>query len=289
MILEVFFDPKHINRNPSLLFLLGLLYSSISLILALIAFRGYASIVMVIFTVMALMPLMYNSLKQEESQDLILNSEKEILKQHSKTLKKFMFVFIGIVVALSFWYAILPDALTDELFEAQISTINRINAPPGSGKITGQVIAERFPIFMKILMNNLVVLVFCLIFSLTFGLGAIFILAWNASVIGAAIGMIFRDGFLAASEFTGLLKPFYYFQVISYGLLRFTIHGIPEILAYFVGGMAGAIICFGVVKHHYKSRQFSKVLYDSMDLVLISVLLIVLAAILEVYVTPFLF
>ena len=289
MILEVFFDPKHINKNTHLLVLLGFIYSSLSLFLALIAFREYASIVMVFFTVMAVMPLIYASIKHEESVDIVLTSEREILKEHAKTLKKFMLVFLGIVLSFSFWYAVLPGSITDEVFEAQVNTINRINAPRGTGQITGQVIAERFPIFMHILMNNIVVLVFCLIFSFLFGLGAIFILAWNASVIGAAIGMIFSQGFATASEFTGIIKPISYFQVISYGLLRFALHGIPEILGYFVGGLAGAIICFGVVKHDYKSPKFHKVLYDAMDLVLISILFIFLAAILEVYVTPFLF
>jgi uncharacterized membrane protein SpoIIM required for sporulation len=35
--------------------------------------------------------------------------------------------------------------------------------------------------------NNMYVLIFTLVFSLLFGAGVIFILAWNASVIGAAM------------------------------------------------------------------------------------------------------
>ena len=45
--------------------------------------------------------------------------------------------------------------------------------------------------------NNMYVLIFTLVFSLIFGAGVIFILAWNASVIGAAIG-IFTNSSLKA-------------------------------------------------------------------------------------------
>jgi uncharacterized membrane protein SpoIIM required for sporulation len=53
---------------------------------------------------------------------------------------------------------------------------------------------------------------------LIFGAGAIFILAWNASVIAAAIG-IFANSDLSK---------------LPMGVMRYMIHGIPEIGAYFI-------------------------------------------------------
>ncbi len=78
-------------------------------------------------------------------------------------------------------------------------------------------------------------------------------------------------------------------KVITIGLFKFTIHGVPEILAYFVAGMAGGIISVAVIKHDFSTRKFEHVVLDSADLILISIGLIVLAALLEVYITPAIF
>lgn len=290
MIFEVLFNHKHINKNPKLLMFVGAVYSSVALLMSFIAFRSYASLVMVFFTVMTVLPLIYNSIKHEEHEDLVLISERSKLREHGKALKKFMYLFIGMVLAFSFWYTVLPMESNAEIFEAQISTITRINQPLDQEQtITGNIIRERLPLFMSVLMNNMIVLVFCLVFSLLFGLGAIFILTWNASIIGVAIGTIFKQGFGASAELVGLGKTFSYAQVVSYGLLRFTLHGIPEIAGYFIGGLAGGILSVAVIKHDLRSKRFSKIVYDSIDLALISVSFIFLAAVIEVFVTPIFF
>jgi uncharacterized membrane protein SpoIIM required for sporulation len=291
MIFEVLFDHKHINRNPKLLMLVGAVYSSVALFLSFVAFRSYASVAMVFFTVMALLPLMYNSIKHEEHEDLVLTSERSKLREHAKALTKFMYLFIGMVLAFSFWYTVIPLDVNAEIFEAQISAITRINKPLESveNQVTGNIIRERLPIFLSILMNNMVVLIFCLIFSLLFGLGAIFILTWNASIIGVAIGTIFKEGFAASAQLTGIGKSLSYAQVLSYGLFRFALHGVPEIAGYFIGGLAGGILSVAVIRHDLRSKRFSKIVFDSIDLALISVTFIFLAAVLEVFVTPIFF
>ena len=96
--------------------------------------------------------------------------------------------------------------------------------------------------FVSILENNLLVMIFTLIFSLLFGAGAIFILAWNASVISASIGIFTK-----------------YSRVdIPLGLARYMIHGFPEIAAYFVAALAGGIFGIGVARHGIKNKMFVK-------------------------------
>jgi uncharacterized membrane protein SpoIIM required for sporulation len=67
------------------------------------------------------------------------------------------------------------------------------------------------------------------------------------------------------------------------------IHGIPEIMAYFYGGLAGGIISVAVIRHHYTSKKFLTIVEDSADLVMLSIFLLVVGALLEVYITPILF
>ena len=50
--------------------------------------------------------------------------------------------------------------------------------------------------FFRIFFNNLKVLIFCIGFAFVYGVGAIFILVWNASVIGTAIGSFIRSELL---------------------------------------------------------------------------------------------
>ena len=63
-------------------------------------------------------------------------------------------------------------------------------------------------------------------------------------------------------------------------------HGLFEIAAYFVAGLAGGIISIALIKHDLTNDQ---VLIDALDLVLISLGLLMVASIVEVYVTPLLF
>ena len=114
---------------------------------------------------------------------------------------------------------------------------------------------------------------FTLLFSLVFGAGVIFILAWNASVIAAAVG-IFANSKISA---------------LPLALSRFMIHGIPEIASYFIVALAGGIVSVAVIRHEAGTEKFWEVLQDSLNLIIVSVLVLILAALIEVFVTPILF
>jgi len=120
-------------------------------------------------------------------------------------------------------------------------------------------------------------------------MGAIFILTWNASVIGTAMGNFIRSNLAYYSNLVGFEKVTQYFQIISIGLLKYIIHGLPEILAYFVAGLAGGIISVAVIRHDFGTRKFEHILLDSADLLLLSIFILFLAGLLEVYVTPAIF
>ncbi|MFW6231209.1 MAG: stage II sporulation protein M, partial [Nanoarchaeota archaeon] len=89
-----------------------------------------------------------------------------------------------------------------------------------------------------------------------------------------------------SATLVGGSRLFSYAQVLSCGLMRFTFHGIPEIGAYFVGGLAGGIVSVAVIRHELYSKKFRKIIFDSMDLAVIAVLLLLLAAIIEVFFSP---
>ena len=137
-----------------------------------------------------------------------------------------------------------------------------------------------------IFFNNFKVMLFCLLFSFIYGFGAIFILVWNASVIATAIGIFLRSNIATPRRMQAWQKAACYFQVFPVGLMKYFIHGVPEILAYFVAALAGGIISVAVIRHTFGTREFEKIVIDTADLIMIALFVLIVAAFLEVYVTP---
>ncbi len=289
-MLESLINPKKAERKPWEMLFVGLVYASLSLLLVHWFFSGdeilskYSGVMVVTFCVMFSLPFMYFIIKREEKQDEKANSFLGVWKIHSDAIYAFMWLFVGFIIAFSFWYIILQD---HSLFNAQIGTYCAINSPSdvtgcissyipsanSSMQITGAAAASSPIKFASILENNLLVMVFTLVFSLVFGAGAIFVLAWNASVISASIGIFTKYNLLD----------------IPVGIARYMIHGFPEIAAYFVAALAGGILGVGIVRHGIKDRMFYKVAEHTAFLILIAVLLLVVAGLMEVYLTPLLF
>lgn len=283
MVLESLVSPWSAEQRPRNLLFLGFLYCTVGILLALWVFRSGSSLVMVFLSSMAAIPLMVNIIKMEEKKDLEDLTERVLLREHAKAIAAFVYLFIGMTLAYALWYVLLSSATITVLFEAQTSTLQSIN-----GSITGNA-TQFFQSFSRIFLNNVRVLIFCILFSFLYGSGAIFILSWNASVIGAAMGNIIRQGLAEAATTLGWDRVAHYFQVVSVGLLRYAIHGIPEILAYFVAGLAGGIISVAAIRHDFGTRKFEHILLDSADLLLLSLVILFIAGVLEVTVTPMIF
>ncbi len=283
MVLELLINPKKAERTPWEMFFLGLIYVSIAIILSIWIFGENIGLVMVFLTVLACTYLIQGTLKLEEKKDEKMSGEGTLLKEHVKALSFLMFLFLGFSVAFSLWYIFTPIELNQKIFEMQISTINSINSNV-SGYFTNPT-----TVFQKILINNLKVLFFSFIFAFFYGAGAIFILAWNAAVVGTAIGSFARNALGLLAKDMGFTAIGSYLSIYSLSILKYLTHGWLEILAYFTAALAGGIISIAVLKHDFRSKEFRKVLVDSFDLAIISIIIIVIAAAVEVYITPLLF
>ena len=283
MVLESLIGVKQAEKTPSTLFLLGFLYASIAVFLSLWIFRSEASLIMVFLTVFAALPLVYGILKYEAYRDIKAKNTESLTMLHLNALKAFMYMFFGIVLAMAIWYVFLPSELIYDLFSAQISTIQGINSSVATGQITS------WNFLSLIIINNLKVLIFCVLFSFFFGTGAIFILTWNASVISAAIGTFVRTNFAMYAESAGLIQVAGYFHIFSLGLLRYMTHGVFEILAYFVGGLAGGLISVAMLNHDFEGENFKKIIKDAVDLLILAVFIVLIAGLVEVFFTPLFF
>jgi len=283
MVLESLFNPFGLKKKPWQMFVAGFIYSLIAFILSYIVFRDAAGLLLVFLIVLSTLPIFYTTIRNEEELDLKSTKEWKLLKEHTKVIIFFMFLFFGITAGLVFSYIIFPSSIVDTVFTLQNEAIVSVNSNV-QANITGGI--TKISLFGKIFMNNVKVLFFCLIFSFLYGSGAIFILTWNASVIATAMGNIIKSELIKVTSLVGLSSASAYLGVTTFSFFRYMAHGALEIAAYFVAGLAGGIISIAIIKHNLKENG---VLIDVLDLVLISVGLLLVAGIVEVYITPILF
>lgn len=285
-MLEMLINPKKAEKRPWEMFFIGLFYASLSVILVVWVFSKDAVLVkssgmlVVLFTVLFSIPFVYYTLRLEESRITKDRGSWQLLKDHRRAIYAFLFLFLGFTVAFFIWYSILP---TTDSFRTQIEVYCQINRPSSFNDCVTQYGIKDAPSIVPFLSNkerlfliftnNMYVLLFTLIFSLIFGAGVIFILAWNSTVIGAAMG-IFTDYNIA-----GILS----------GVARFFLHGIFEIASYFVIALAGGVVSVAVVNHETGTGKFWDILQDSLNLIIASIVILFLAALLEVFVTPIFF
>lgn len=285
-MLESMINPKRAEKGPWKMFFIGLLYASLSLILVHFLFKGdsvmskFSGLIVVLFCVMFSFPFMFFIIRQEEQEDEEISGAFSVWKTHSDAIYAFLWLFLGFIIAFAFWNVILQDP---KLLNAQIETYCSINSPGSiedcvarysfTTKTISSGVSNNVARFVSIIGNNFGVMILTLIFSLIFGAGAIFVLAWNASVISAAIGIFTK----------------YTIHEIPIGLVRYMIHGFPEIAAYFMTALAGGMFGVGVIRHGLADKKFVRVLTHVGILLGIALFTLIVAAVIEVYFTPILF
>ncbi|MBT3465495.1 stage II sporulation protein M [archaeon] len=279
MVLESLFNPFAVKKRPWEMFVAGFLYSIVGLTLSYLVFREVSGLLTVFLIVLATLPLLYVTIKNEEEIDLKYTGEWKLLKEHSKVLVFLIFLFLGITAALTLAYVFLPAEMSSTIFTLQEKAIVNTN-----NNVQGNI--TQLGLLTRIFLNNIKVLFFCIIFAFLYGTGAIFILTWNASVVATAIGNFFKIELAQGASLVGLPTISTYFGVASLSILRYMTHGILEMVSYFIAGLAGGIISIALIKHNLKE---DRVLVDALDMILLSIGFLVLAAIVEVYITPLMF
>jgi uncharacterized membrane protein SpoIIM required for sporulation len=287
-MLEMLINPKRAERKPWEMGIIGFVYALLSVVLAKFLFAGdpvlsqYLPIFIITFCVIFSIPFVYFTIRIEEEKDESITEETTLLKEHSKAIISLLWLFIGYILAFTIAYSSFSNG--ELFFKAQIETYCQMNRPDTyseclsqyglqNNKLTGNSISDPRIKMLAIFSNNIYVLIFTLMLSLLMGAGAIFILAWNASVIAAAIG-IFTNSDISK---------------LHLGLLRYMLHGIPEIAAYFIGALAGGILSMLIIRRNMEPEKKWSIIGDSAYLVIIALIILFLSALIEVFITPSLF
>ncbi|NIO21365.1 MAG: hypothetical protein GTN76_11665 [Candidatus Aenigmarchaeota archaeon] len=270
-MLESLLRFKEVEKSPYLTFVWALMITTIGILFSTqLSYRiqvpggGVANLTglfAVIFTIVPSVYFLTTVIKKEEEKEeeaCRKHYQQSFWDKHGNDILMFLFYFFGVTFAFAIWALVLPT----DFFQVQLAKIEEIRSA-----VTGAAIQKgSFSGFMTIFTNNLQVMMFAFIFSLLFGAGAVFIIVWNASVLGVFIGKLSKTILHIPAE-----------------SLRFLPHGIPEVLAYLCAGLAGGLISAAILR--CRSTDILKVIvWDSVKILLLGILLLVVAAGIEVYI-----
>lgn len=287
MVLEQLVSPARARREPQDLLVVSALFVSFGVLVQLFlpTVRGSAIIFAMIPAIPLVWALIFREERMEEKELMEVVEKKYNFFTHHKTLiEVFSFFFLGSVIAFAFWYAVLPPDLGKLVFADQTSELKSIQASVanlagnaasaangGAGQflevsVSGTAFVVNQARFWVLFAHNLQVLALMFLFCLLYGIGSVYMLLWNASIIGVVVGQrIQAEGFFGM--FTGIAS-----------LLP---HGIFEVVAYFVASIAGGVLSMSIAHRHHNKQFFYVLLLDVFALTIVSLILLSIGAFIE--------
>ncbi len=284
MVLEAVVSSKELMKHPLVMLFLAVLFSSAGLWIAYLTFPGSSSILGIAFVTIALVPIMHGIFVKEEAIEAESDSwTPNFIERHLTVVKIYAWFFIGLILSYAFWYAVLPIEMREKVFEEQEKTLAGIEKL--KSRMTGDVTIRQSACgkdagcwFNLIFYNNSFVLLLAVLFSFIYGAGAIFLIGWNASVIGVVIG---RDILQAMAVSGNFLQAF---AVGIYNGLGLLPHGLPEAIGYFFGAIAGGIIGVAIIKEKHRTHEFSVIAKDAIITLALALALLGIGAMVEAWV-----
>lgn len=232
------------SENYLDVFLLSIFFTILSVLLVqhVLPFQvngqDFAGIIVTLFLSLSVAyPFVQYLLEQEEREITERLRERRLLHRHANELKLYLSFFLGATIAFAFSRFIVPDSfysiqcsvlrLLGRSITDQCAIIVQEQGATAGVQATGFVAAT--PGLAEIVMNNFWVFVSTFLLSFFLSSGIIFILAWNASVLGVWVGTVSMS----------MLNSAAFVPAIT---LLYLPHGIPEIGAYILAGLAGSLL-----------------------------------------------
>lgn len=242
-------------KHPLYMFFVSGITAIVCVLISKYVFNEYTGLLTTFLITMTLIPVT-RVISIKEAEESARGVKQGFFERYREVIIAYGSIFSGIVFFLSLLYVVLPQDVANTIFYEQVKEIHRIRGDFVFGGL-----------FTTIFFNNVIVLTLSFIFSLLFGFGAIFIVSWNATVLAAAIGMLSRS--LGGAS------------TLPLAILTFLPHGSLEMLAYLIGGIAGGVLSVAISKKNIEGVKFYRVLSDSLMLYVYSVLLLVIAGLIE--------
>lgn len=268
MVLEQIVGAEFLERKRLFALILGFVYTIIAGLTSYIFFRDSISIAMFFLLTILLIPSLVSVISDQEKRDSKFGFNS-FLKNHMNIFEIYLFTALGIVLAYCFVIFVFTSMGYDInlILNEQISRFGDY--------LTADTIQEfnvnKFNQFFGIFTNNLGVAILFFLLSFFYGAGAIFLIAWNASIFSTFLVLSLQSISRGVNHALGLIGAF-------------SIYYIPEVAGFLLAGIAGGIISKAVLVETKGSKGFKNVIRDSFTLLIISFLFLLIAAFLESFV-----
>jgi len=271
-MLESLINFEEMHKKPQLIFIWTVIISSVAILLSaqlsyvvqisnvLFDLSGLFAVMFTIIPAIFFFTIIIRRREKEEEHLILKHYQKSFWDKHSKDIIMFLVFFFGVSLTFAVWSFFMPP----DFFQVQMVKISQMR---GTDLATGNVVEGGFLDFNRILTNNLQVLFFSFLFSFILGGGALFIIVWNASILGVFMG-----------QYSKLMWDISVWNIpLS---LLFLPHAVPEIGGYVCAALAGGLISVAILRRN-SSKVFNIIFVDSMKIFLLGILLIVAGAAIE--------
>ncbi len=270
-MLELVWLREEYKNNLLAIFFFALAFTVISVFLTkylLPISMGLVSVFLV--SLVGAYPLIQYLMSEEKEEMMKRLTEERLLLRHANELAVYLAFFLGV----TFGYIISTFIFPASFFAVQIEIIEGIRGAALRGAatdLTGQIAGNAIisSLFERIITNNLWVFFLTFLISFLFSAGMVFVLVWNASVLGVFI----------AKASTGISD-------MHILMLSYLPHGIMEIAAYILAGISGALLSYQFSYYfstkEYKKETFFRVVKDSLILVAGGLLCLFVAGLIEI-------
>ena len=277
-MLESLFSFKSLDKRPYLIIIWSVIISIVAIVLSfsLPVYKIYGlsgpnvdvrGLFAVIFTVIPAAYFVTRYIRREEREEekfIEGKYRKGIWYRHGKDIFIFILYFFSVALTFSVASFFLPDTF----FQIQKLELVRITSESPAiltgNLLTGSLTAPQN--FIIILFNNLNITLFSFVIGLLFGAGAIFILTWNAGLLATKIA-------IQAQTISN----------VPLVTTTFLAHGVLEIGAYVLAGLAGSIISAAVLRGHHKRGVMRRIILDSVYVLVLAVIFVFVAAYIEAF------
>jgi len=254
MVLEAIIDPDRASASPWAVAILSFVFVTVAVFSAGYLIKDSTSMLVVALVAIPSVTLLTSIFDKETNYDY--NNKKGTLTRYLPIVMVLCAYFVGVMAAFTFYFLFLPDSETSVLFAQQSAELGKISSAVSGHAVQTAYYGDLAGAFEFLFNNNLKVFLILLVGSLLYGAGTVFIIDWNASILGVFVGSL-------ASELVHN-NPAQYtiWSGLGSGILGLLPHGTFELLSYLCIAIAGGILSESLLHQKYRNPEFLVIIYD---------------------------
>ncbi len=261
MVLEQLLDRRLVIRHFPFVFILSMVYVFVAYASTQIFFPGQSIATVLLLTVL-IVPSLHHLIILEEK--IERTGSSHFWKKHHTLIKCYTGAFLGLLAGFIILGIIKPGTLeyqTTQLLQSHLrpEVIQNFSLTPYTPSIMNA---------LALASHNLSFILIGFILSLFYGAGAIFIVAYYASVFAAFVAQIFQR--FAGPTILTLVS---------------LLHLIPESAGYILAAIAGAALSRGLIHEKLRGDKLHNVAQNCFLLLIAGIICVIIAAFIETFVT----